>query len=109
MADHVIVPVYTYVTKRLVSRQLRGWQNNVMDHHPTRHMYKLKLRSAAPPPAVDATTAAAPPPGSPAAAAADAAAPRGDGTWSAGDGEAAAEVPEAADAEPPADAEEREE
>jgi oligopeptide transport system substrate-binding protein len=47
MADHVIIPVYTYVTKRLVSRQLRGWQNNVMDHHPTRHMYKLRLRGAA--------------------------------------------------------------
>jgi len=47
MADHVIIPVYTYVTKRLVSRQLRGWQNNVMDHHPTRHMYKLRLHGAA--------------------------------------------------------------
>jgi oligopeptide transport system substrate-binding protein len=47
MADHVIIPVYTYVTKRLVSRQLRGWQNNVMDHHPTRHMYKLRLQGAA--------------------------------------------------------------
>jgi oligopeptide transport system substrate-binding protein len=43
MSDHVIVPVYTYVTKRLVSPQLRGWQNNVMDHHQTRHMFKLKL------------------------------------------------------------------
>jgi oligopeptide transport system substrate-binding protein len=44
MSDHVIVPVYTYVTKRLVSTQLKGWQNNVMDHHQTRHMYKLKWR-----------------------------------------------------------------
>jgi len=42
MSDHVIVPVYTYVTKRLVSPQLRGWRNNVMDHHQTRHMFKLK-------------------------------------------------------------------
>jgi oligopeptide transport system substrate-binding protein len=44
MIDNVIVPIYTYVTKRLVSRQLRGWQNNVMDHHQTRHMFKLRLR-----------------------------------------------------------------
>jgi len=46
MTDNVIIPIYTYVTKRLVSGQLRGWQNNVMDHHPTRHMFKLRLRGA---------------------------------------------------------------
>jgi oligopeptide transport system substrate-binding protein len=44
MIDNVIIPVYTYVTKRLVSPQLKGWQNNVMDHHQTRHMFKLRLR-----------------------------------------------------------------
>jgi oligopeptide transport system substrate-binding protein len=44
--DNVIIPVYTYVTKRLVSPQLKGWQNNVMDHHQTRHMFKLRLRVA---------------------------------------------------------------
>lgn len=43
MTDNVIIPIFTYVTKRLVSPQLRGWQNNVMDHHPTRYMFKLKL------------------------------------------------------------------
>jgi oligopeptide transport system substrate-binding protein len=46
MSDHVIIPVYTYVTKRLVSPQLKGWQNNVMDHHQTRHMFKLKWADA---------------------------------------------------------------
>jgi len=46
MTDAVIVPVYTYVTKRLVSPNLKGWQNNVMDHHQTRHMYKLKWQGA---------------------------------------------------------------
>ncbi len=44
MTDHVIIPVYTYVTKRLVDPHLRGWHNNVMDHHPTRNMFKLKSR-----------------------------------------------------------------
>ena len=48
MSDNVIIPLYTYVTKRLVSRQLKGWQNNVMDHHQTRHMFKLKWQSDAP-------------------------------------------------------------
>jgi oligopeptide transport system substrate-binding protein len=46
MSDLVIIPIYTYVTKRLVNPHLRGWQNNVMDHHPTRNMFKLKSREA---------------------------------------------------------------
>ena len=46
ISDNVIIPIYTYVTKRLVSNQLRGWQNNVMDHHQTRHMFKLRLRDS---------------------------------------------------------------
>ena len=45
MSDHVIIPIYTYVTKRLVNSHLVGWQNNVMDHHPTRFMFKLKSRT----------------------------------------------------------------
>lgn len=42
ISDHVIIPVYTYVTKRLVNPHLKGWQSNVMDTHPTRYMYLLK-------------------------------------------------------------------
>ena len=45
ISDHVIIPIYTYVTKRLVNSHLVGWQNNVMDHHPTRFMFKLKSRT----------------------------------------------------------------
>lgn len=44
MSDHVIIPIYTYVSKRLVDPHLLGWQNNVMDHHATRNMFKLKSR-----------------------------------------------------------------
>jgi oligopeptide transport system substrate-binding protein len=44
MSDNVIIPVYSYVTKRLVNPHLRGWQNNVMDHHQTRYMFKLRSR-----------------------------------------------------------------
>ncbi len=43
--DNPIVPVYTYVSKRLVDPHVRGWQSNVMDHHYSRYMYKLKSRS----------------------------------------------------------------
>jgi oligopeptide transport system substrate-binding protein len=48
MSDHVIIPIYTYVTKRLVNPYLQGWKSNVMDHHPTRNMFKLKSREAQP-------------------------------------------------------------
>jgi len=46
LSDFVIVPIFTYVTKRLVDPHLRGWENNVMDHHLTRNMFKLKSREA---------------------------------------------------------------
>ena len=39
MADQPIVPLFTYVTKRMVSTSLRGWENNIMDHHYSKHMY----------------------------------------------------------------------
>ncbi len=45
--DNPIIPVYTYVTKRLVDRRLKGWQSNVMDHHYSRYMYMLKSRDEA--------------------------------------------------------------
>jgi oligopeptide transport system substrate-binding protein len=48
MSDHVIIPIYTYVTKRLVNPHLRGWQNNVMDHHATRHMFMLRSKETSP-------------------------------------------------------------
>ena len=48
LEDNVIIPVYTYVTKRLVDPHIKGWQDNVMDHHYSRHMYKLKSRDARP-------------------------------------------------------------
>jgi len=47
LADQVVLPVYTYVTKRLVNPLLKGWEPNVMDIHPSRQMYFVKARSAA--------------------------------------------------------------
>ncbi len=46
LSDFAVIPIYSYVTKRLVDQHLKGWQNNVMDHHLTRYMYKLKSRNA---------------------------------------------------------------
>ena len=36
------IPVYSYVTKRLVSPRLRGWDSNIMDHHYSKNMFLLK-------------------------------------------------------------------
>jgi len=41
LEEFPIVPIYTYVTKRLVDQHLMGWENNVMDHHYSKHMFLL--------------------------------------------------------------------
>jgi len=53
LSDFVVIPIYTYVTKRLVDQRLRGWENNVMDHHLTRHMFMLKTRAPGAEPPVE--------------------------------------------------------
>ncbi len=42
MADVPLIPLYSYVTKRMVNPRLKGWQSNVMDHHYSKDMYFLK-------------------------------------------------------------------
>ncbi len=46
LEDQPILPVYIYVTRRLVDPHVRGWEDNVMDHHYSRSMYLLKSREA---------------------------------------------------------------
>ncbi len=48
LADQVILPIYTYVSKRLVDPRLQGWQENVMDQHLTRHMFLLREQTSEP-------------------------------------------------------------
>lgn len=47
LEDQVVLPVYVYVSKRLVDPRLRGWENNIMDQHLTRHMFLLRDRDQA--------------------------------------------------------------
>lgn len=44
LEDWPIIPIYTYVTKRLVDPHLRGWEDNVMDHHYSKYMFLLRSR-----------------------------------------------------------------
>ena len=46
LAEMPFIPVYTYVTKRLVDPRLRGWESNVMDHHYSKNMFLLKVATA---------------------------------------------------------------
>ena len=36
LADMPIVPIYHYTTQHLVTAAVRGWQDNIMDVHPSR-------------------------------------------------------------------------
>ncbi len=45
LAETPFIPVYTYVTKRMVNPRLKGWQSNVMDHHYSKDMFFLKIAS----------------------------------------------------------------
>jgi oligopeptide transport system substrate-binding protein len=37
-----ILPIYTYVTARMVKPWVGGYQSNIMDHHPHKDFYILK-------------------------------------------------------------------
>ena len=56
LADTTFIPVYTYVTKRMVDPRLKGWQSNVMDHHYSKNMYFLKDASEETAPVVSGET-----------------------------------------------------
>jgi len=38
ISDQPIIPIYFYVTKRLLNPRLTGWEPNIMDHHYSRSM-----------------------------------------------------------------------
>jgi oligopeptide transport system substrate-binding protein len=52
LAETPFVPVYTYVTKRMVNPRLKGWQSNVMDHHYSKDMYFLRAAADETEPAI---------------------------------------------------------
>ena len=45
LAEVPFIPLYTYVTKRMVNPRLKGWKSNVMDHHYSKDMFFLKAAS----------------------------------------------------------------
>ncbi len=42
LADMPIMPIYTYVTARMVKPWVGGYQSNIMDHHEHKYFYILK-------------------------------------------------------------------
>jgi oligopeptide transport system substrate-binding protein len=42
LEDLPVLPIYYYVTKRVVKPWVTGWQSNIMDHHHTRYFRILK-------------------------------------------------------------------
>lgn len=42
LPDHPVMPIYFYVTKRVVKPYVGGFDNNIMDHHYSKNFYVLK-------------------------------------------------------------------
>ena len=38
LADHPVIPMYFFVSKHLVSPQIEGWGDNVLDYHYSQHL-----------------------------------------------------------------------
>jgi oligopeptide transport system substrate-binding protein len=38
LADHAVIPLYFYVSKSLVSPEIRGWQDNILNYHYSQHL-----------------------------------------------------------------------
>jgi oligopeptide transport system substrate-binding protein len=47
LADHPVIPLYFYVSKHLVSPEVIGWGDNVLDYHYSQHL-SLALNVATP-------------------------------------------------------------
>jgi len=47
LADHPVIPLYFYVSKHLVSPEVVGWGDNVLDYHYSQHL-SLALNDATP-------------------------------------------------------------
>ena len=59
LADVPFIPLYTYVTRRMVNPRLVGWESNVMDHHYSKHMFFLKAAPDETNEVIDTVTSAA--------------------------------------------------
>ncbi len=38
LADHVVIPLYFYVSKHLVKPEVEGWQDNTLNYHYSQHL-----------------------------------------------------------------------
>lgn len=40
LEDHAIIPLYFYVSKHMINPEIKGWEDNILDHHLSRYLYK---------------------------------------------------------------------
>ena len=38
LANHVVIPLYFYVSKHLVKPEVEGWQDNILNYHYSQHL-----------------------------------------------------------------------
>ena len=41
--DHPVIPLYFYVTKHMVAKDIRGWAPMVLDYHYSRHLSRSEM------------------------------------------------------------------
>lgn len=45
LEDQPVIPLFFYVSRRVVKPWVKGWEDSLLDYHPTRHMYIQKAES----------------------------------------------------------------
>jgi oligopeptide transport system substrate-binding protein len=45
LEDQPVIPLFFYVSRRVVKPWVKGWEDSLLDYHPTRHMYIEKAES----------------------------------------------------------------
>ena len=38
LEDHPVIPIYFYISKRLISPRVKGWGDNILDYHYSQHL-----------------------------------------------------------------------
>ena len=39
MQEVPVLPIYTYTRRRLISKSVKGWYDNILDRHPYKYLY----------------------------------------------------------------------
>ena len=38
LTDMPVIPIYFYTTRHMIADKVQGWQDNLLDYHPTQYL-----------------------------------------------------------------------